>query len=101
MALGFGLARLQVIEPFDFSHSLTDEGIAYEIKGDDDKAVVAYVEALAIAPNYLRALERLGNIQLKQQSYNEARATFRKILKIAPDSVDAKYQLMLLDKTGK
>jgi 4-amino-4-deoxy-L-arabinose transferase-like glycosyltransferase len=97
---GFFLARLQIIEPFDFIHSFTDEGIAYEIKGDEQKALAAFNEALKIAPDYMRALEHLGRLQMKRKEYNEARATYRQILKITPDSVDAKYQLMWLDKMG-
>jgi tetratricopeptide (TPR) repeat protein len=100
IVIGFGLARLQVVEPFDFSHSYTDEGIAYEMKGDEQEALTAYNEALRIAPDYLRALEHLGKLQMKRKDYPEARTTYKKILTIKQDSVDAKYQLMWLDKMG-
>ena len=92
--------RLEVISPFDFSHSLTDEGIAYEIKGDEQRALKAYSEALNVAPRYMRALEHLGKLQMKRKDYSGARNTYGKILEITPDSVEARYQLMRMDKLG-
>jgi len=97
---GFGIANLKLIEPFDFSHSYTDEGIAYERKNEAKKALNSYEQALGINPNYLRVLDRLGKLQLQQKEYNGARSTYTKILALEPDSVDAKYQIMLLDKLG-
>jgi tetratricopeptide (TPR) repeat protein len=96
LVLGFGLTHHKVIKPFDFSHSYTDEGIAYEIKDDEQRALAAYKQALEIDPRYLRALDRLGKLQMQRKDYNDARATYKKILEIVPDSVEAKYQLMWL-----
>jgi len=56
LVLGFMLVHQQIIEPFDFSHSYTDEGVAYEIKDDEQGSLAAYVQALEIDPKYLRAL---------------------------------------------
>ena len=56
------------------------------------------MQALEIEPKYLRALDRLGKLQMQRKDYNEARTTYSKILEIAPDSVEAKYQLMWLEK---
>jgi 4-amino-4-deoxy-L-arabinose transferase-like glycosyltransferase len=100
LTLGFILVRQQVIKPFDFSHSYTDEGIAYEIKEDEPKALAAYTAALKIDPGYFRALERLGKLQIKGKEYNKARKTYEKILTITPESVEAQYRLMWLDKKG-
>jgi tetratricopeptide (TPR) repeat protein len=98
--LGFGVANLKVIDSFDFSHTFTDEGIAYELKEKQEKAIASYRQALAVNPDYLRALERMGQLQLQQEDYEGARITYEKILSIDPESVEAKYQLMLLDKLG-
>jgi 4-amino-4-deoxy-L-arabinose transferase-like glycosyltransferase len=98
LACGFGLANFKFIEPFDFSHSYTDEGIAHEIKNEEQKALKSYQKALKINPDYLRALDRLGKLQLQQREYEGARKTYTKILEIDPGSVDAKYQIMRLDK---
>jgi len=100
LLLGFGLVHHQVITPFDFSHSYTDEGIAYELKNDEQRALAAYMQALEIDPKYLRVLERLGKLQIKRKDYDGARSTYKNILEISPDSVEAKYQLMWLEKTG-
>jgi tetratricopeptide (TPR) repeat protein len=100
VGLGSAIANFQVIEPFDFTHSYTDEGIAYEMKDEPKKALNSYEQALEITPDYLRALDRLGKLQLQQKEYGGARITFTKILAIDPDSVDAKYQIMLLKKLG-
>ena len=100
MLLGFGLVHQQIIKSFDFSHSYTDEGIAYEIKKDEQRALAAYMQTLEIDPKYVRGLDRLGKLQIKSKDYNGARTTYRKILKIVPDSVEAKYQLMWLETKG-
>jgi len=100
LVLGFMLVHQQIIKPFDFSHSYTDEGVAYEIKDDEQGALAAYVQALEIEPKYLRALDRLGKLQMQRKDYNEARTTYSKILEIAPDSAEAKYQFMWLEKKG-
>jgi 4-amino-4-deoxy-L-arabinose transferase-like glycosyltransferase len=98
VVLGFAIANFQVSEPLDFSHSYTDEAIAYEMKGEAQQALNSYQQALEINPMYLRALNRLGKLQLQQKEYAGARITYRKVLAIDPDSVAAKYQIMLLDK---
>jgi 4-amino-4-deoxy-L-arabinose transferase-like glycosyltransferase len=90
----------QLIKPFDFSHSFTDQAIAHEMREEEAKALASYHEALLIRPNYERALVRLGSLQIKQKDYDGARQTFQRMLKTNPDSVEAKYQLMWLDKMG-
>jgi 4-amino-4-deoxy-L-arabinose transferase-like glycosyltransferase len=97
---GFAVTSFQLIEPFDFSHSFTDEGLAYEMKNEADKALNSYEKALEINPDYSRALDRLGKLQLQQKEYEGARSTYRKILALDPDSVEAKYQIMFLDTLG-
>jgi hypothetical protein len=40
----------------------------------------------------------LGKLKMQRKHYIDARATYKKILRIVPDSVEAKYQLMWLEK---
>jgi 4-amino-4-deoxy-L-arabinose transferase-like glycosyltransferase len=100
LGCAFGIANSKFIEPFDFSHSYTDEGIAHEMKDEPQKAFHSYEQALKINPHYLRALDRLGKLQLQQKEYEGARSTYKQILLVDPESVDAKYQIMLIDKLG-
>ena len=97
---GFAVANYKVLEPLDFSHSYYDEGVAYEMKGEVTTALLSYEKALEINPYSLRVLHRLGTLQLRQEEYGEARSTYAKILTIDPASIDAKYQIMRLDKLG-
>lgn len=100
VACGFAAANVQVLKPFDFSHSYADEGLAYEMKDEPRKALGAYEQALEINPQYMRALTRLAKLQVQQKEYEGARNTYARILALDPGSVDAKYQLMRLDKLG-
>lgn len=97
---GFWLARQQPIAPYDFSHSFTDAGLAYEIKGEPARAMAAYRQAIKENPASLRALENLGRLQLQLKQYQAARHTYARILILDPGSVEAKFQIMRLDKLG-
>jgi 4-amino-4-deoxy-L-arabinose transferase-like glycosyltransferase len=94
----FAMSRYPVIEPFDYSHSYTDEAIAHEIRKEDLQAYESYRQALIIRPDYLRALKRFGKLQMKLKKYAEARQTYQRMLMVDPSSVEAKYQIMLMDK---
>jgi tetratricopeptide (TPR) repeat protein len=72
----------------------------YEMKGEDTVPLYFYEKALEIYPDSLRVLKRLGGLQLGQEEYEEARGIYAKILAIDPDSIDAKCQIMRLDKLG-
>jgi len=100
VAVGFGIANSKASQPFDFSHSYTDEGIAYEMRDEPEKARKSYEAALEINPGYRRALDKLGKLQLQLKDYKGARKTYTRILAVDPESVEAKYQVMLLDKLG-
>ena len=75
-------------------------GLAYEAKGEPARAMAAYWRALETNPASLRALEHLARLQLRQKQHKEARRTFERILLLAPESVEAKYQVMRLDNLG-
>lgn len=100
VAVGFWLSNLQMFKPLDFTHSYYDEGVAYEMKGAPGKAISSYEAALAIDPDYLLVLKRLGRLQLHQKDYQGARRTFQKMITLVPDSTEAKFGLMMLDKLG-
>ncbi|MBU0729057.1 MAG: glycosyltransferase family 39 protein [Proteobacteria bacterium] len=89
---------IPVFEPFNFGHSYVDEAIAYELKNNPEKAVESYRQALEINPEYLRALERLGRLQLRLGAYAEAQKTYKKILEVRADSPEAKNVLFLISR---
>jgi tetratricopeptide (TPR) repeat protein len=86
------------MSPFDFSHSYTDEAIAYELKGDFQRAVISYEEALQTNPNYVRALERLGRVQMRLRHFKGAEKTYQTLLSRKPDSREARVQLLFLQQ---
>jgi tetratricopeptide (TPR) repeat protein len=60
------------------------EGIALTAEGKDQEALVAYNQALAIAPNYLAALEGAAQLEYKAGS-DRAVPLLNRILKLRPD----------------
>jgi 4-amino-4-deoxy-L-arabinose transferase-like glycosyltransferase len=92
------LVNHQVIKPFDFSHSFTDEAIAYEYKGDYGRAVQSYDDALKVNPGYLRALRRLGKLQVRLGLFQDAEKTYQKLLALQPGSGEALKQLMFIQR---
>jgi tetratricopeptide (TPR) repeat protein len=70
------------------------------MKGEVKSALHSYEQALKINPDSLRVLNWLGRLQLQQKEYGGARSTYAKILAIDSDSMDAKKQIMRLDKLG-
>jgi 4-amino-4-deoxy-L-arabinose transferase-like glycosyltransferase len=98
VAGAFILVNYQVMSPFDFSHSYTDEAIAYELKGDFQRAVISYEEALQTNPNYVRALERLGRVQMRLRHFKGAEKTYQTLLSRKPDSREARVQLLFLQQ---
>lgn len=100
LALALVFVNHEVMPPFDFSHSFADEAIAYEMKGNQERAVVSYEQALRINPNYLRALERLARVQMQLRHFAEAKKNYTRILAITPNSKEARFQLLVLQQAG-
>jgi len=97
---GFWISNIQIFKPLEFTHSFYDEGVSHEMRGEPGKAMHSYEQALAINPGYLRVLNRLGRLQLEQKDYKGARRTYTKILELVPGSIEARFELMRLDKLG-
>ncbi len=70
-------------------------GSAHFEKGAFDKALKAYLEALAIAPQYLGAMVHLGHTLRMLGRHQEAIRLARQILTRAPEDGDALYLLGL------
>jgi Flp pilus assembly protein TadD len=72
--------------------------LAYEARGKTERALATYQRALEVNPASRRALEHLGRLQLQEKQYEEARRTFQRLLALHPESVEARYQIMWLEK---
>jgi predicted O-linked N-acetylglucosamine transferase (SPINDLY family) len=59
-------------------------GIAHLGLGDLKAAAEAFDTALAIAPDYTKALSGLGNVHLKKREHPQAEALFRQVLNLDP-----------------
>ncbi|HMH65688.1 MAG TPA: tetratricopeptide repeat protein, partial [Rhizomicrobium sp.] len=64
-------------------------GAALAGMGQLDKAVPAYQEAIKREPNAVPPYLSLGDAQRKLGDPSAAQATFRRLLRLAPDNVDA------------
>jgi len=75
-------------------------GYMHERKGDGEKALNCYREALKMAPNYTEvALRFQGIILARAQDIDRAEKLFDELIKLSPDNVDVlnNYALVLRD----
>jgi len=69
-------------------------GEAYRLRnepGDIDRAMTAYREAIAAAPDFAPSYRALGILQLKAGKHAEAEPNFVRYLELAPTAVDRRY----------
>lgn len=77
------------------------QGRIYERSGDDDKAIMSYIECLILLnatslspqPETLQAREALGGLYMKRGSFDEAGGQLRKVLELAPGDTRARGNL--------
>ncbi|MBL0187682.1 MAG: tetratricopeptide repeat protein [Candidatus Obscuribacter sp.] len=77
------------------------QGRIYERSGDDDKAIMSYIECLILLnatsltpqPDTLQAREALGGLYMKRGSFDEAGGQLRKVLELAPGDIRARGNL--------
>ncbi len=66
------------------ANSLVDRGNAWEDKGDHDKAIAYYNEAIRLAPNYWRAYNERGNAWASKSEFDKAIADYNQAVKLQP-----------------
>ena len=71
-----------------------EEGRSFQQRGNLNSAERAYRKALKINPNFVEALNNLGNVLVDRERLNEAAGAYRKALKLLPDHA------MLLNNLG-
>jgi len=72
-------------DPFTY----LNRGIAYEKKGQFEKAILDYDKVISIEPNLIDAYNKRGNSYLVLSKYEEAIADFSKAIQINPYSTEA------------
>lgn len=68
-------------------------GIAFEKKGQTDKAMTQYEEALKIKPNYAQAHLDLGNVFVQYGQIDDAMVQYQEVLRIKPNLAAAEIDL--------
>ena len=68
-------------------------GLAYEERGELDKAVFHYRRAIAIIPLHPNFHLGLGNVYVKQGLRELGAAEYREAIRVAPEKVDGYYNL--------
>ena len=71
----------------------TQKGIAYIFLNEQQKAEVAFAEALKLDPEHYRALTNQGNLRLEQDNIDSAIATYQKALSINSSFSNALHNL--------
>jgi tetratricopeptide (TPR) repeat protein len=78
----------------------SNRGLAYNGKGEYDKAIADYTQALRINPNYVNAYFNRGNAYYYKKDYARARADYEKVLQLNPNDAGARNNLEVLRKEG-
>ncbi|MBL7129980.1 MAG: tetratricopeptide repeat protein [Candidatus Omnitrophica bacterium] len=76
-------------------------GLIYYEKGQYNKAMQTYEDALSKDPNIAEVLNQLGIVYFKKGFYNKARQQWEKALEIEPDFLPARRNLEAFKKNVK
>jgi tetratricopeptide (TPR) repeat protein len=75
--------------PERYSH----HGLAYAMKGDLDRAIADYGEAIRLDPKRAGLLDDRGRVRVKKGDIERAIANFEAALRLDPQDVDASGDL--------
>ncbi len=67
-------------------------GLAYEGKGDTDRATASYAEAVRLKPDYVEVYFQRGMVYAKKGNNPAAIADFTQVVKLNPTHAEAYYQ---------
>jgi tetratricopeptide (TPR) repeat protein len=77
-----------------------DRGLAYYNKGDYERTIADYTEAIRLDPNYASAYYNRGIAYYNKNDYTHARADWEKALQLNPNHADAQRNLEVLRNQG-
>lgn len=69
-----------------------NRALVYKDKGEYDRAIADYTEALSINPNYIEAYNRRGNAYSYKGEFDKAIADYNRALKMDSEYVEAYYR---------
>ena len=94
------LFAVAVLSACNDAAAYNSRGIAYYNKGDNDRAIADYNEALRLDPNYAAAYLGRGNAYYLKGDYARARADWEKALQLDPNNANARNNLERLRSMG-
>ena len=68
-----------------------NRGVAYAEKGDYDRAIEGYTEAIQLNPDYVYAYYNRGSVYREKEDYDRAIEDFTTAINLKPDLVEAYY----------
>lgn len=75
------------------------QGLIYERLNHHTEAIAEFIKELEMNPDNTDAYFHLGNSYFKLKEYDKAEASIKNILKLKPDSLEARYQLAVITMT--
>jgi tetratricopeptide (TPR) repeat protein len=74
--------------------------LLYDNKGDYDRAIADYNQAIRLDPDYALAYYNRGVAYVNKRDYARARADWEKVLQLDPTGADARGNLEILRGMG-
>ena len=75
----------------DAATALNDQGMAYSAKGDDDRAIASFAQAIKLKPDYADAYFDRAMALEGKDAYDRAIADYSKSIELSPDDATAHY----------
>jgi len=99
------VVKLAASYPDTLPNAWNNLGLLDTREGRTDEAIGCFQEALRQSPDYLIALENLGNAYRQQKRWEEARRTLERALAVRPQDPEANYSLGMVfaqtEETGR
>ena len=73
----------------DRAFALNNRGFAYDVKGDHDRAIADYNEAIRLKPDYAAVFNNRGFVYDKMGDHDRAIADYNEAIRLKPDLANA------------
>ena len=88
-----GSVKLQASYPDTLTNAWNNLGLLATREGKTAEAIPYFQAALRLSPDYLVALENLGNAYRQQKNWDEGRKVLERALQVSPEDPEANYSL--------